>query len=332
MKENSSTKKLLLVEDDVAVRNNLQLGLTELGYSVDEVESGLEALNIIEKSYQEKMPYDVLVSNLELPDITGKKLLEIIRCKHLELPVVTIAAFANKTNPQDIYDCGGDGHIKRPFSPKELHELIERGPKISIRTRLKKTKSRDLTKESYIFLKFLEGAEFVDIYKDLYAEKDVLRCDAVRDVYDMIILLNESDDKKIAKFIETKLKPKKQIIDIQTMKIKSPELGSELEDVISSYQTAYGRETQRIEECPDDQVSSYLFLEVERNMLEEIYPKLYFLDEVVAIDVTMDKYDLVMRIRDKDFDKISDVIHEKIWQIDGVLRARKINIIEMFGI
>ena len=84
----AAATKLLLIDDEAGLRRSLRFGLNQLGYEIDESEEGLPALQLIESSFAAGNPYGYVIADISLPDINGLKLLEVIKSRYPELPVI----------------------------------------------------------------------------------------------------------------------------------------------------------------------------------------------------------------------------------------------------
>ena len=76
---------VLVVDDDAAVRDLLAMVLRSDGFTVLTAKNGSEALKISQSGLQR---FDLLVSDIEMPDIDGKRLASAIRAEHPSLPVL----------------------------------------------------------------------------------------------------------------------------------------------------------------------------------------------------------------------------------------------------
>ena len=83
----SSRHHVLIVDDDATVRNSLALFLKVSGYEVSTAANGLEALALL----KERAPA-VLLSDLNMPEMSGSELLPIVRRQFPTLPIVAMSA------------------------------------------------------------------------------------------------------------------------------------------------------------------------------------------------------------------------------------------------
>ncbi len=116
-------KKILVVEDDVFIRDITTIKLTEHGYTVTAVPSGSEALESMEKVVPE-----VVLLDLDLPDISGLEILtkmkESMTLKNV--PVIIFSNSADEEMRQKVTEKGISGYfIKASTEYSELFLLID---------------------------------------------------------------------------------------------------------------------------------------------------------------------------------------------------------------
>ncbi|GAB6182681.1 sigma-54-dependent transcriptional regulator [Thermodesulfovibrio hydrogeniphilus] len=114
-------EKILIVEDDPAMRLGMSHFLASSGYSVKTIEDGNKALSAIEQE-----TFDIAIVDLKLPGVDGLNLLKHIKSIQPQTGVIMITAFADvKTAVQAMKD-GAFDYIAKPFSNDELLMIIER--------------------------------------------------------------------------------------------------------------------------------------------------------------------------------------------------------------
>lgn len=116
-------KKILVVEDDVFIRDITTIKLTEHGYSVTAVENGEQALALMEKETPE-----IVLLDLDLPDISGLAILESIK-KSEALKAVPVIVFSNSNDAaakQKVTEIGVAGFFAKASTEyQELFTLID---------------------------------------------------------------------------------------------------------------------------------------------------------------------------------------------------------------
>ena len=111
--------RLLVVEDDAALRRGLVQGLANHGFAVDAAESAEAAADLLSLS-----PYDLLVLDLGLPGADGSTLLRRIRARGGTVPVLILTARGGVEDQVAGLDAGADDYVKKPFTLAELAARI----------------------------------------------------------------------------------------------------------------------------------------------------------------------------------------------------------------
>lgn len=116
--------KFLVVDDFSTMRRIIRNLLKELEFTnVDEAEDGLIGLNKLRGG-----GYDFVVSDWNMPNMTGIELLRAIRAdadlKHL--PVLMVTAEAKKENIIEAAQAGASGYVVKPFTAATLEEKLNK--------------------------------------------------------------------------------------------------------------------------------------------------------------------------------------------------------------
>lgn len=118
--------RLLLVEDDLILKDGLDRSFTQSGYAVDVISDGDAADKLL--AYQE---YDVIVLDLGLPKLSGFEVLKRLRARGSKVPVLILTALEDTLNRVKGLDLGADDYLAKPFELAELEArvraLIRRG-------------------------------------------------------------------------------------------------------------------------------------------------------------------------------------------------------------
>jgi DNA-binding response OmpR family regulator len=107
--------RLLLIEDDDALRQNLKRDLVRAGYAVDEADNGVDG------EFMGKVePYDAIILDLGLPQRPGLEVLGNWRAQGNKIPVIILTARNAWTERVDGFKTGADDYLGKPFHPEEL--------------------------------------------------------------------------------------------------------------------------------------------------------------------------------------------------------------------
>lgn len=107
--------KLLLVEDDDALRFIVKDNLEQNSYKVDVAENGQEAIELFEKN-----SYHLIILDVMLPRVDGFKVAEHIRKSNENVPIIFLTARSMTEDRITGLTLGGDDYIPKPFSMEEL--------------------------------------------------------------------------------------------------------------------------------------------------------------------------------------------------------------------
>ena len=112
--------RLLLVEDNVALADELGAGLQQLGYAVDWLTDGRDAV------YQGAVePYDLIILDLGLPGLPGLEVLAQWRAAAISTPVLILTARSAWSERIEGLKAGADDYLAKPFHPEELYLRVQ---------------------------------------------------------------------------------------------------------------------------------------------------------------------------------------------------------------
>jgi DNA-binding NtrC family response regulator len=110
---------LLFVDDEQAFREVVAERLADHGYRVEQAGSGEEALERLNE-----FAFDILVTDLRLPGVDGRQVLDEAFARYPEITAIVITGFGGVREAVDVTRLGAEGFITKPFQFEELlHEL-----------------------------------------------------------------------------------------------------------------------------------------------------------------------------------------------------------------
>lgn len=118
---------ILLMEDEYSLRVSIREYLVELGYAVDEVRNGEEALDAI---FEKK--YDILLLDVKVPRKNGFELLHELRGHNVMTPVIFITSLTDIEQVEKAYEMGCCDYIRKPFELRELALRITQALKLEV--------------------------------------------------------------------------------------------------------------------------------------------------------------------------------------------------------
>lgn len=112
--------RLLLVEDDVKIAMFIQNGLKEAGFAVDHTTNGQDGLHLALTE-----PYDLAIIDLMLPKLDGLSLIEELRRKEVNTPILILSAKKSVDDRVKGLRTGGDDYLVKPFAFSELLARVQ---------------------------------------------------------------------------------------------------------------------------------------------------------------------------------------------------------------
>jgi CheY-like chemotaxis protein len=115
-----ASKRILVVDDDPAIRGLLQDYLEWSGYAVETAENGREALSKLVEA-----GYDAVVTDYSMPEVDGLAVLKHIRRHHPSLPVVMMTGEkGSHVAAQSFVALGARACLFKPFAPQDLEQVL----------------------------------------------------------------------------------------------------------------------------------------------------------------------------------------------------------------
>ena len=134
---NAPTIKVLIIDDEPAIRKLLRMGLSTQGYEILEASNGKMALEKLAEGPA------LIILDLGLPDIQGHELLRMIRGRNEGVPIVVLSSRGDEAGKVQALDLGADDYLTKPFGMDELlarlraalrHQLQVQGERPVFRT------------------------------------------------------------------------------------------------------------------------------------------------------------------------------------------------------
>ena len=116
-----NSARVLVIEDDENLRQVIQIQLSREGYDTSSAASAEEAAAILDKS-----PFQLVLTDLSLPGVSGLELLKRVRLEYPETEVIVMTAFGTVQTAVEAMKAGAFDYIAKPIHPFELRALVSR--------------------------------------------------------------------------------------------------------------------------------------------------------------------------------------------------------------
>jgi CheY-like chemotaxis protein len=113
---NRADTRILIVDDDPFLLAILGDTLGSIGYQVTRAESGTRALELLQE-----FPFELMITDVKMPDIDGLQLFRQVREKYAGLPVLFITGVASE---EIMGTVDADGFLSKPFRIAQIEKLI----------------------------------------------------------------------------------------------------------------------------------------------------------------------------------------------------------------
>ena len=111
---------ILVMEDDLSVAKGLEMVLSEEGYNVNLAGTGELAM----EAFRQKR-FDLLVADLRLPDIDGMEVIERVKTKKPDTPVVIITGYPSVSSAVKAVKMGVSDYLRKPFTDDEFMSAVD---------------------------------------------------------------------------------------------------------------------------------------------------------------------------------------------------------------
>jgi len=112
--------RILVVDDETSMRQLLEITLRKEGHRVTTARSGTKAVEAFEKA-----SYDLVISDIKMPDMSGVEVLRHVKSVAPETPVIMITAYSSAETAVDALRLGAYDYIAKPFKIDELKITIK---------------------------------------------------------------------------------------------------------------------------------------------------------------------------------------------------------------
>jgi CheY-like chemotaxis protein len=116
-------KRILIVEDDATLAYSIAFTLKRYGYEVTSTRSAKEALGLIRSALQEQRPVELLITDIQLPDMTGDELINELASGDALPPTLVMTAYSTNKLFETLKKKGVRECLAKPF---DIMELVKR--------------------------------------------------------------------------------------------------------------------------------------------------------------------------------------------------------------
>jgi CheY-like chemotaxis protein len=120
---------ILIIDDDVEVAFLVAMSLEEAGHQVAVAETGHQGVTLFENGH-----FDVVLTDLGMPDMTGWEVTTRIKALQPDVPVFVVTGWGDQLNTEEQIASGADLILTKPFDLDELLHLIAQRTAVGMQT------------------------------------------------------------------------------------------------------------------------------------------------------------------------------------------------------
>ena len=114
-------KKLLIVDDETGIVDEVKEFFLEVGYAVESADTAKQGMDLV----QSFLP-DVLLLDMKLPDMSGLEVLKYCKQAHPKIKVIVNTGYVDQSIIDEAERIGRDAFLQKPFNLERLKEEVDR--------------------------------------------------------------------------------------------------------------------------------------------------------------------------------------------------------------
>ncbi|KPA17955.1 histidine kinase [Candidatus Magnetomorum sp. HK-1] len=151
---------ILVAEDDLGLQTSLSFILEDEGFALTLVPNGKVAFEKIQDAYQKGHMFDLLITDIQMPELNGLQLIKSISQAGIDLPIIVTTGYGDKQTLIELIRLGCDDFLSKPFEPddvcQKVHEILS---KVRTHKAMEEQKYSELIKEN------IDLSREIDSYK-----------------------------------------------------------------------------------------------------------------------------------------------------------------------
>ncbi|MFH0881086.1 MAG: response regulator [Lentisphaerota bacterium] len=124
--ESEHRPRILIAEDESEMRFTLSIMLKRKGYAVKTVTDGVEALDELIKAGHSFLPYDLFITDINMPRMNGERILTELAEKGMKQMTLVITGFGDKETVKRLMRLGCSAFLDKPFEPARFEAEVNR--------------------------------------------------------------------------------------------------------------------------------------------------------------------------------------------------------------
>lgn len=332
MSENkrSEEKEVLWLPERRGYAAEVKSALERQGFLVKEAGNAVEMLHQLDQRKSDGRPVSGLITGVDLPDIPGPRVLEVVKSRFPRLPVLLLADAGAPVFPGDPVSRLADGFFKVPFTGEAVADRLAQlqGPD-PFQAERRPARRNKPPARAWGLLRLAEEVDAEGVYRDLLDHPLVTRCEAVQGEYDLAVELASG----VARRLDQAWDDLRRRPDIGQADLL-PVIAPPLDDAVQQFLSAFRRQQeeaihQGVHPRGSLLIRELLLVEIARDRLEAVYPRLACAEGVTSCEAVRGNWQAVVQIQAPHREEIQRLVGERLAPIDGILRLRSLKVVRL---
>ncbi len=329
-KKRSEEKEVLWLPERRGFAAEVKSALERQGFCVREAGNAVEMLRQLDQRKADGRPVSGLITGVDLPDIPGPRVLEVVKSRYPRLPVLLLADAGTPVFPGDPVSRLADGFFKGPFTGEAVADRLTRlqGPD-PFQAERRPARCRKPPARAWGLLRLAEETDAEGVYRDLLNHPLVTRCEAVQGEYDLAVELATGVARRLDQAWDD-LRQRPDIGQADLLPIIAPPLDETVQQFLSAFRRQQEEEARRgARPRSAVLVRELLLIEIARDRLEAVFPRLACAEGVTSCEAVRGAWQAVVQIQAPHREAIQRLVGERLEPIDGIRRIRSLKVVRL---
>ena len=322
--------RVLVIDGEIDSRRAIVKGLSATGFEVHACRDGVSAIHELEHSHHVDNRFDYIVAGAFLQDISGLKILKVLKADYPELPVVIASRYGDGTLREKVLEYSNTGYIDKPFEADALvAELAKLKPAETTEDHTHLGSPIGLGQEgakAFLAIKITDPSVAQAAFNSLRELQGVTSVDAVRGNMDIIATCWQDTREGLDALLT--IVAALSGIEVQKVNhVAATKLDKDVSHFIGDYN--YALELTQVEDQEPEGPFGYLLVDVDPAEVQAIFTTMYFIDEVLTCEVVNGGNRIIAyccEVNGKSYGRRVKQLDE----INGVLRVREAAVFDLF--